>query len=141
MMTATNKLSICKTFIIISCSFNVIKGIIWQITHKHSAEKHKADKVGDGKVEAALLRVLHQVLALEGGIGEHHVLVALLGLALGAAHARVHDRLPVLARGAPKEQQQGGREALKVGVPIDLRVHVELDVAEYLHADDGVDEE
>ena len=41
----------------------------------------------------------------------------------------------------PKENQQRVEERLKVVVRVDRRVFVQSDLAEHLHADDGIDEE
>ena len=41
----------------------------------------------------------------------------------------------------PKENEQRVEERLKVVVHVDRRVVVQSDLAEHLHADDGIDEE
>lgn len=49
--------------------------------------------------------------------------------------------MPILARGASKQQHERLRKDLEVIVPVDGALRVELDVAEHLHTYDGVDEE
>ena len=56
-------------------------------------------------------------------------------------HAGHHDFRPGLARGAPEQHQEGGEDGSEVVVSLDGGVGVQGDVAEHLHAHDGVDEE
>ena len=81
------------------------------------------------------------ILALKSGISQQKLFITLLRLTLDTSQTRPHNLLPILTRGASKQQHERLREYLEVVVSIDGALRVELDVAKHLHTDNGVDEE
>lgn len=110
------------------------------LNYQKRGQKYETTKIGVGKIETAFFRIRHLILSPKSRVGQHGVLVLLFRLALHSGQTRAHYLLPILARRTAKQQHERLRKHLKVVVAIDGTLRVELDVAEHLHTDDGVDE-
>lgn len=105
-----------------------------QVKHKERAEEDEGDKISVGHCwPASFLWVKDPVGCLIVLVGH--------GVAWPALLAGQHDAGPRLACGTPEQHHDAGPERLEVDVPVVLCVRVEVDVPEYLHPDDGIDEE
>jgi hypothetical protein len=104
------------------------------VEHNEAAEKNEGDKVEVGDVGAA--RFFWVVFETGGDVVIEGLLVT-----DPTANAGHHDVGPSLARRTTEEQHESLEDASKVVVALDGSVGVQVDAAEELHADDGVDEE
>lgn len=104
------------------------------VEHDETAEKDEGDKVEVGDVGAA---------GPVGVDGQARGFIHLQGLLVAGAttNASHHDVRPSLAGGASEKHHESLENGPKVVVALDGSVGVQVDVAEELHAHDGVNEE
>lgn len=104
------------------------------VQHDEAAQEDKGHEIEVGHVGSAGLVRIHGKAS--GSVDLVRPLVT-----MAATDAGHHDVGPGLSRRASEEHHEGLRYGAEVVVPLDGCVRVEVDVAEELHADDGVDEE
>ena len=104
------------------------------VQHDKAAQENEGDKVEVRNVGSARLVWVH---------GEAGGFVDLYGEFITnlAANTRHHDFGPRFACGTSEENHESLENGAKVGVSLNGSVGVKVDVAEQLHADDGIDEE